>query len=191
VVGAVVGFAAPSSFAGPDFTVVDHSVAVDKADMTATFSITFDQKPEFVAVDNGQPNAFQIEVDADTTNLDRAIEWSDIDTVIRGGEIWEGNGIPVRERDGDGGANAGGWGPLRALLPYDVAGNTVTFTAGLTAIGDDDGAFRYRVISTTNGEMTGSSVGVAVIPFPAAVWTGLSMLGGISIARKTRLLARV
>ena len=32
------------------------------------------------------------------------------DSVIRGGEIWEGKGIPVRAVSGGADANAGGWG---------------------------------------------------------------------------------
>ena len=43
---------------------------------------------------------------------------STVDAVIRGGEIWEGRGIPVREPEGFGGDNSGGWGPVTALLPF-------------------------------------------------------------------------
>jgi hypothetical protein len=91
----------------------------------------------------------------------------------------------VRERDGDGGAQAGGWGPVRALLPFELDGRTLTFSTGLSAIGDDDGKFRYRVFTTHQGAITSQAIG-AVIPLPTAVWAGATMLGAIAAARKIR-----
>ncbi|HYO11536.1 MAG TPA: hypothetical protein VER17_21410 [Tepidisphaeraceae bacterium] len=179
------GGAGVASADAVDFTLVSHAVTVDKDAGTATFKLTFDEAPDFGVVGDAQLDAFQYEVDADTTALDRPVEWSDIDSVIRGGEIWQGNGIPVRQRDGDGGEAAGGWGPLRALVPFEIDGNTVTFTTGLSAIGDADGAFRYRVFTTSHGEMTAQAVG-AVIPLPAALWTGLTLLGGIGLSWRLR-----
>src|SRR5207248_1105170 len=101
-----------------DFHIIDQSVVVDRPAGTATFTLTFDRQPDFIAIDHGQGQAFQYEVDVDSTSFDRPIDWSDIDTVIRGGELFEGRGLPVRDRDGaDGGPDSGGWGPVRALLP--------------------------------------------------------------------------
>jgi len=167
--------------------VVSQDVSVDTSNMTATFKVTFDQPPQFVANDSGQPQAFQYEIDADNGVAAPSMDWSDIDTVIRGGEIWEGQGVPVRDSQGDGGMNSGGWGPVRAFLPFDLNGDTVTFTAGLSALGDTDGKFRYRLIASDNGEMTGQAAG-AVIPMPPALWTGIFMLGAIVAVGKLRIL---
>jgi hypothetical protein len=178
--------AASVASAGPvDFRVVFQSVAVNKTDQSATFTLTFDREPNFTSVDDGQVEAFQYEIDADRGGLGSPIEFEDVDTVIRGGEIAAGEGIPVREREGFGGPRGGGWGPVKAFLPFNLQGNTLSFTAPLAAIGDDDGKFRYRVITTENGGMTGEVKG-AVIPLPAAVWSGMMLLGGVGIIGKFR-----
>ena len=190
VFASTAGIASIASADPVDFHIVSHSVSVDRAKNTATFSLTFDQKPDFVAVDNGQPDAFQYEIDADSTSMGRTIGFNDVDAVIRGGEIFEGKGLPVRTPSGDGGSNSGGWGPVKALLPFQTSGDTVQFTTDLGTIGDNDGQFRYRVFTTQNGTYNGQVVG-AVIPLPAAVWTGLTMLGGIGVFRQIRRLPRI
>src|SRR5438105_684403 len=81
--------------AEPTFGIVAQGVVVNKSAGEATFTVTFNQAPDFVAADNGQPVAFQYEIDADSANLSRSIQWSDVDTVIRGAEISAGQGIPV------------------------------------------------------------------------------------------------
>jgi hypothetical protein len=171
-----------------DFHIVDQAVSVDRNAGTATFMLKFDRAPDFVAIDHGQAHAFQYELDADGASLANPIEWDQIDSVIRGAELWEGRGLPVRDRDGDGAdANSGGFGPVRALLPYDVSGDTLSFTTGLSALGDSgDGVFRYRVFTTDNGGITSEMQGAA-IPLPAAAWTGAIALGGMGVSlRKMR-----
>ncbi len=188
---ATVGIVSHANADPVDFHIVSNSVSVDRAKNSATFTLTFDQKPDFVAVDNGQPDAFQYEIDADSTSMGRTIGFNDVDAVVRGGEIFEGKGLPVRSPSGDGGSNSGGWGPVKALLPFQTSGDSVQFTTDLGTIGDNgDGQFRYRVFTTQNGTFTGQVVG-AVIPLPAAVWTGLTMLGGIGVFRQIRRLPRI
>ena len=184
---ALIGFGAAASAHASvvPFSLVSHSVEVNRTDSTATFKLEFDHPPNFLTNGSGQSDAFQYEIDADTAEIGTGIGFNSLDTVIRGGEIWEGNGLPIRNRDGEGGSNSGGWGPVRALLPFEVDGNSLSFTTGLSAIGDHDGQFRYRVFTTQNGEITGQAVG-AVIPLPAAVWTGLAMLGGIGFSKRLR-----
>jgi hypothetical protein len=53
--------------------------------------------------------------------------------------------LPIRSRDGDGGPGAGGWGPVRDLVTFQVTDEKLTFTADLADLGDTDGIFRYRV----------------------------------------------
>ena len=179
--------AATARGAEADFKIVDHSVAVDLQKQTATFTLVFDERPDFVAGDMGQPMAFQYEIDAHDTSLNTPLTFNDIDTVVRGTEIGRGQGLPVRDRDGDGGGpEAGGWGPVRALLPFELTDNTLTFTAGLSALGDTDGKFRYRVLTTENGSVTSEAQG-AVIPLPAASLTGVGMLTALGVARVVRM----
>jgi hypothetical protein len=168
-----------------NFHLVDQSVEVSPLRGTATFSLTFDQHPSFVAIDNGQLEAFQYEVDVDNQNTTKPIGFDDIDTVIRGAEIFEGQGIPVRDRDGSGGAHAGGWGPVRAMLPFEVNDNTLTFTTTLAALGDTDGKFRYRLFTTDNGGLT-TDIQAAAIPLPLAAWSGALLLGGLELGRTIR-----
>ena len=163
-----------------DFHLVDQSVEVDRTNGLATFSLTFDQHPSFVAIDSGQLKAFQYEVDVDSQDTSKPIVFDQIDTIIRGGEIWEGQGIPVRDRDGNGGAHAGGWGAVRALVPFNVdeATNTLTFSTSLSNLGDTDGKFRYRLFTTDNGGLT-SDIQAAAIPLPVAAWSGVVLLGAL------------
>ena len=172
-----------------EFHLVSQSVQVDQASQTAIFRLSFDREPRFFLPHGGggdQPDAFQIEIDADNNTFDRPLQFEDVDAVVRGAEIFVGNGIPVRDREGDGGSDhSGGWGPVRALVPFDLDGNDLTFTTGLSAIGDDDGRFRYRLITTEGGGLT-SEVQGAIIPLPAAVWTGLTMLSGMGVVHRLR-----
>jgi len=192
VVPAVLaGLTSTAAFADPvDFQIVQQDVNVNRATSVAQFSVTFNRPPDFVAIDHGQPDTFQYEIDADSTNLKQNFGFNEVDAVIRGGEIWEGHGIPVRDRTGNGGADAGGWGPVRALLPFELDGNTVTFTAPLADLGDSTGSFRYRAFATENGAVTAQVIG-AVIPLPAAVLPGLLMLGGVGYARRLRVIQRI
>jgi hypothetical protein len=190
----MIGIGAASSGGGSiargesqDFHLVDHSVEVDRTKQVATFSLTFDQHPSFVAIDNGQLEAFQFEIDVDSHVNDRPVAFDDIDTIIRGAEIFEGQGIPVRDRDGQGGAHAGGWGPVRALLPFDVNDNTLSFSTPLSTLGDTDGKFRYRLFTTDNGGLTTDIVGAA-IPLPLAGWSGVMLLGALGAGGVTAKL---
>ena len=113
-----------------------------------------------------------------------------IDTIIRGAEIRSGVGaMPIRDRDGEGGPGSGGWGPIRAMLPFELDDRTFTFTAPLSAIGDDDGRFRYRLISLQDGSLTGEAWSAAV-PLPAGVWSGVIMLSALAAARVLRSIRR-
>jgi hypothetical protein len=90
----------------------------------------------------------------------------------------------VRDAQGDGGPNSGGWGPIRTLLPFHLEDDTLSFTASWSDLGDQDGLFRYRLFTTDMGETTASVQATsAAIPLPAGVWTGLVLLGGILVGR--------
>jgi len=180
--------AAAASGAPVDFQLVSQSVQVDKASSTSTFTILFNQTPDFSGNANTkQPDAFQYEIDPSWNGetVTGGISFEQIATVVRGSEIWEGAGLPIRNRDGNGGEFAGGWGPVRALVPVQVNGDTLSFTTKLGDIGDSDGIFRYRLFTSDHGTVT-SDVTAVSIPLPAALGTGLTMLGGMGMSRKLR-----
>lgn len=185
------GLASPSAglaHVTDEFHLVEQSVVVDRTGGTATFRLSFDREPRFFLPHGGggdQPDGFQIEIDADSNTLEQPLAFEDIDTVVRGAEIFAGDGIPVRDREGDGGNNAGGWGPVRALVPFDLDGSTLTFTTGLETLGDEDGRFRYRLITTQSGGLTGE-VNAAIIPTPMSVWGGMVLLGAGGLAVRLR-----
>jgi hypothetical protein len=164
-----------------DFRFIKQSLTVDPAARTATFSLTFSQPPSFVAVGGSQLEAFQYEIDTGSEDISKPIPPSSLDTIIRGGEIFEtSNTIPVRDATGDGGANSGGFGPVRATLPFTLNGSTLIFTANFSDIGDSDGKFRYRVFTTDMGAITADTQGTtAAIPLPAGLWTGAVLLTGL------------
>jgi hypothetical protein len=194
IVALIVGAAGyPSIAVGAtaDFRVVAQSVSVDRDAGTATFTLDFDREPRFFLPHGGggdQPDGFQIEIDADYNMFDRPIAFDDIDAVVRGAEIFAGDGIPVRDRDGDGGGDrAGGWGPVRALVPFDLDGSSLSFTTGLQTLGDDDGQFRYRLIATDGGALTSEINAATIIPLPAAAWSGMALLGVAGVATRLKM----
>jgi hypothetical protein len=176
-----------------EFQLQSHSVQVDKPSQTATFSLTFNRVPEFLSdEDNHQFNAFQYEVDTAWKGGDAPLDFDHLSTVVRGSELFEGKGLPIRARDGEPDIFSGGWGPVRIFVPVSIDGETVSFTTKLADLGDDDGVFRYRVFTTDHGTVTSEATGAttAVIPLPAAVFSGITVLGGAVLIPRFRLRRR-
>jgi hypothetical protein len=174
------GVGGAEAYAGAvPFQLVSYDVTNNKAARTATFTLVFNRTPDFSV--QGEParqvNAFQCEIDADYSGFDSrsTLPFNDIDTVIRGSEIWEGNGLPIRNRDGNGGQFAGGWGPAREFVPLTIDANVISFTTAWGALGDTDGRFRYRLYTTDAGQLSSEASG-AVIPLPPAAVTGGAVL---------------
>ena len=170
------------------FHLVEQSVVVDANAGTATFRLSFDREPQFFVPAGGteQTNAFQVEVDGDKFTFEQPIGFDEIDSVVRGAEIFGGSEIPLRDPQGDGGPQAGGWGPVRDTLAFEVDGATLTFSAPLETLGDadGDGRFRYRIITIDEGgELTGET-NAAIIPLPGAFWTGAMLLSGAGVVCK-------
>jgi hypothetical protein len=186
----LVGLGAATASAQPvTFEIVSQSAVVDKTAKTATFTLAFNQTPNFALLPgNVQANAFQYEIDTNwsgQTDPTAPLNLNDIFTVVRGAEISSSAGLPLREATGNGGPNAGGWGPARDVVPFDLSAQTLSFTAPLDSLGDADGVFRYRVFATDHGAVT-SDVRGAVIPLPAALWTGITVLTGLGITRRIK-----
>ena len=185
IIASVIFASASVARAQDSFQLAGHSVEVDNTAETATFRLTFNREPVFFVSEGTATDAFQVEIDADSTSFEQPLVFETIDAVVRGAEISQADGLPVRDREGDGGENAGGWGPVRGFVPFDLDGATLTFTTGLDLIGDADGKFRYRIIAIDDGSVT-SEVTAAVIPVPAALWGGVIMLSGAGVLHKLR-----
>lgn len=88
-----------------------------------TFSITFNQVPDFFTVDSfgRAANAFQFYIVGDPTLSYPA----NYDSIIRGGEIYLGGGIPIRNGSPSiADPHAGGWGAIRGIVPFTLTGKS-------------------------------------------------------------------
>jgi len=169
-----------------DFALVSQDLTVNGKDATASFSLTFNQAPDFTTVDSlGRPaNSFQVEFDG---AVDPATSLpDDLTAVVRGDEIRLGDGLPIRTPTGDGGANSGGWGPVVGTVPFSLTGDTVSFDVPTSELGWTGGQWQASVYSLAYGDLTAQQT-VSSIPTPPAFWAGLAgltVVGGLSVRRK-------
>jgi hypothetical protein len=178
-IAALLGFAAISR---ADFLLESQHLAYDASTGSANFSLTFNQAPDFNTLNSqGEPaDAFQVNfagIYPTTTPFPR-----NLTAVIRGEEIHNGNGIPVRATTGDGGPQAGGWGPARDSVPFQLVGDTVDFSVPATDLGWDGHGGQYRVFSLQYGQQTASET-VTLVPTPTALESGLAgllIIAGVS-----------
>ena len=159
--------------------IVSQSADVNLAAGDAAFTLVFDSPPDFRTRDVlGRPaDSFQYEIAPGTTDINQ-LPFTNISAVIRGDEIGDSDLIPVRNGVADGSdpnPAAGGWGTVRGELPFVLVGERLTFTAPLSVLDAPAGVFSYRVFTTSYGRTT-SVASAAVIPLPAADWTGGTML---------------
>ena len=165
--------------------IVSEGVVVDRAGDTATFWMKLDGPPDFTTTDEfgRRADSFQYELDVDWAGGPASFPFEDLDAVVRGDEFdLDGDGmLPIRaarpgvEPDPD--PRSGGWGRVLASVPLNVDGSELWFEAPLSALGDDDGNFAYRVYTTEFGGTT-SVVESMSIPLPAAVWPALATVAG-------------
>lgn len=127
----------------------------------AAFSVTFSDAPDTTLTANGWPrHEFQFHVWHSTAS------WSPPqgDVIVRGWEVNAG-GIAIRDPGPeDPSPYSGGWGPLRGVVPFELHGPTVRFLVPWTILGDDDGAFRWRLMVTEDGATTDSRDGETTAP---------------------------
>ncbi len=123
------------------------SVTVDMENEEVLFAIVFNRDPDFYTVDehDRQADEFQYYIDFDCNPVQQGVKFqgaSSAETIVRGGEIYAYDQIPFRNESGTSSdPTSGGWGEIRALVPYQLDGAVLTFTATLETIGDIDGQF--------------------------------------------------
>lgn len=142
--GVLLSFAG-AAFTAParaqDLSVVAESVVYCADAGEVRFTLTFSRVPDFTTVDadGRQADSFQYYVHKPWDQ-----PWL-FDVLIRGEEIHVNGDLRVRDRYGAGGPDAGGWGNLRAAVPFRREGATVTWSLPLAALAEDDGAFYYTI----------------------------------------------
>ena len=149
--------------------IVSESARVDRDAGVVHFTLEFDGRPDFQTVDEfGRvADSFQYEIDGDW-RAPLGLPPEGLDAVVRGDEIRVAGGLRVRDATfdapGEPDPNAGGWGRVRAVLPFELDDTVLRFQAGLNTIGDDgDGFFAYRVFTTDYG-LTTSQVESRLLP---------------------------
>ena len=182
---AAVILATVAPAARADFALVSQDLTVNRQADTVHFALAFNQAPNFYSVDaDGRPaNSFQVEF-----NGASALP-NDLTAVVRGDEIHIANAVRVRSPFGDGGADAGGWGPVVGTVPFSLTGNTVAFTVPAADLGWTGGAWTASTFSLNYGDLTAQQT-VSSVPTPPAFWGGLAGLGVAAGVTAQRASAR-
>ena len=157
------------------------SITVDMENEEVLFSIAFNRIPDFYTVDEfgRTADSFQYFIDFDSKPIWQGANFAE--TVIRGSEIYAYDQIPFRDEVGDSSdPTSGGWGEIRALVPYQLDGTLLTFTATFEEIGDFDGQFSYALYWGEHGGTNGLLY--AVVPEPTTLL--LLGLGGLVLRRR-------
>jgi len=145
------------------------------------FSVTFNQPPDFVNVDAG--------VDACGCQVDDFQIYT-LDSLIRGPEIYTThNTIRIRSygppQPGD--SASGGWGPIIATVPFNLSGDTITFSAPFDLFNNSP-FFTYTIQTDYNGAAQEYVQGSTAAPEPATWAMMLLGFAGLGYAgyRKSR-----
>jgi hypothetical protein len=124
---------------------------------SVTFNISFSRTPDFTTVDGmgRQADSFQIWID-DSKSADPTYNGS---VIVRGQEVHYDDDIRIRDRDGVGGPEAEGWGPVRNAVSYSMVGTNFSFTASWADLGLSDGDFSYDLSVLEYGSQITSQYG--------------------------------
>lgn len=133
--------------------VLSESVVVDAAIEQVTFTLEFNRPPDFATMDEfgRRADSFQYYIVGDS-----GLPYPEnYDAIIRGDELDIGGGVlPIRSATPtDPDPASGGWGAVRAEVPYRLDGAVLTFSASLDTISDhsSDGHFSYELLTVRYG----------------------------------------
>jgi len=174
--------------------VLSQSAEVNLDSKSVLFQIEFNRAPDFFTTDEygRQADAFQYYIDADgeLSLFSGGISYSNLETLIRGGEIHLGGDVRIRNLfppDPDL-SSSGGWGSIRGSVPYTLSGNVVSLLVPLQFIGDSDGKFSYALMWTEYGG-AGGFIYAETVPEPATIFGTFMVLGGLAaFQRKNKQL---
>jgi hypothetical protein len=158
--------AAQSSATDRPLHIVYESAVYDPETGNVDFTVQFDRAPNFRKVDQygRQADSFQYFIVGDDT-----LPYpQNFDAIIRGDEIQlRSRLLPIRNSaPPDPDPAAGGWGTIRATVPFQLHGHVLTFSAALTALTDHstDGRFTYIVETYSFGSLVDHIVNESVVP---------------------------
>ena len=146
-------------------TVLSRSVLADPFTNTLHFSITFSAAPDFYTVDGAgrQKDEFQFFVRYGTSDPPFS-PYGNPQVLVRSGEVHTTGQLTVVDAQPYG-AGPGGWGPIRGTTPFNLSGQTVTFSMPWSLLGDADGHFQYVLLVVSFGGTT-SPVNPSSVPSP-------------------------
>jgi len=186
-----------SSAAHATFLAVDVSVTANRTTGLTTFNALFNETPDFFTVDGigRQADAFQFWLtdDVSASFFDTGYGGSGT-SVIRGGEINLGAGIPICSILAGSQPTCGGWGEPIGAVDFDVTGALVTFSVSSALLGIDDPSnppARWFLQTAEFGGCTGPGgrcvIQTGTVPEPGTLGLlGLGMVG-LGLARRRQV----
>ncbi|MDO9310775.1 MAG: hypothetical protein Q7T85_03660 [Nitrosomonas sp.] len=157
------------------FGIVRDHVYVNIAAGTSTFTLEFDQIPDFFTLDtfHRQANSFQYFIYGD-----EFLGYPDYySSIIRAEELHTTiDTLRIREASpSSGDEGSGGWGAVIAEVPWSLNESTISFTVNtslLTSFLNEDGVFKYNVEAYEYGGTTswihGKYASISPVPLPPA-----------------------
>jgi hypothetical protein len=145
--------------------VVSESATYNARTGEVDFTLAFDRHPDFRTVDeHGRPaNSFQYFIVGDDS-----LPYPDsFDAIVRGVELQvKSRLLPLRNASpADTDPASGGWGTIRATVPFELRGRVLTFSAPLAALSDHsaDGRFTYILETYAFGALVDTIVSESVV----------------------------
>ncbi len=146
--------------------IVYESAVYDPETGNVDFTLQFDRRPNFRTVDEygRQADSFQYFIVGDET----LAYPQNFDAIIRGDEVQlKSRLLPIRNSaPTDPNPAAGGWGTIRATIPFQLHGRVLTFSAALNELSDHstDGRFTYILETYNFGSLVDSIVNESIVP---------------------------
>jgi hypothetical protein len=156
------------------------NVSIDINAGVVSFALTYDSAPDFFTVDSfgRQAESFQFYIGGSGSGPPQFL--APLASVIRGEEIHTFGAIPVRSSNAPPEPPPGtGWGGIRAMLPYSLNNNVLTFVATLADLNEPDGYYPQITWEAYHFGATYAGHG-SPLPLPGALAlfaTGLGALG--------------
>jgi hypothetical protein len=177
---------------GSSLEIESESAVFDPVANRIDFTISFNRAPDLFSADSlgRQADAFQYWIFYNN-NPFQVPAVPELNALIRGGSIFVNGNLPIRNSSPPAVSDPhyGGWGDVRAAVPFALSGTTLTFSTDLAAIGDQDGSFAYRLdayeFGSTRSTVFGGTDGPYLVPEPTSLvaWVAVA-IARIAVARR-------